>query len=109
MFKYDKSTNKIEMVEHDFGIELPIYIRFGKGENYEENKLRIRIYKNINTEAIIDKTYDGLKIPLIFTEEESLLLPVGKYYYDIDFIQRNDITMNILAKKQFIVTEKAGD
>lgn len=101
---------KIKMVEGDYGIVLPIIIT-AESELTQDDKFSIKIYKEINGEPLISKEYSDIKnntIEFKLTEEESLQLPVGQYYYDLDWYQDNSFLSNLLKMKKFIVEEKAG-
>ena len=109
MFKVDEEKKKIEMTEGDFGITLPIEIT--DTEISSTDKFVFKLFKEINKEAIVEKVFENITdntIELKLTEEESKKLEVGYYYYDIDWFQENTFLSNILAKKKFVVTEKAG-
>lgn len=102
----------IEMVEGDFGLVLPIIIESDSGTIFgSEDEFTIKIFKSINTEPIINKTYSNITnntIDFELTESESLLLPVGIYYYDLDWYENGVFMCNILAKENYVVLEKAG-
>lgn len=108
MFKEEENF-KIKMVEGDFGIVLPIKILNEQlGAN---DKFSIKIFKEINKEPIVTKEFSNIidnVIEFSLSKEESEKLPVGRYYYDLDWFQDNAFLGNILAKKQFQVEEKAG-
>ena len=103
---------RITMTEGDFGITLPIELIIEDKEtisNYDNFVLNI--YKTINSEPIVSKTYTDIQdntIEFSLTEQESLLLPVGKYYYDLDWYQNEVFMCNLVAKENFSVIEKAG-
>lgn len=111
MFLYDSKTYKISMIEHDWGIKLPIIFHIEGGSFSESDIIRISIYKEMNTEPIITKDFELLDNTIMFelNEEESELLPVGKYYYDIDLVNTGSYLNNLLPKKRFVVLEKAGE
>ena len=106
--EYDDDTT-IGMIEDDFGIVLPIEI---EGiEITTEDQFSIKIFKNINEEPIITKTYSNIfdnTINFELTKEESQLLKKGSYYYDLDWYQENKFLGNLIAKARFKVLEKAG-
>ena len=105
----DEDSWDIEMVEGDYGIALPIKI-----ENKTlglDDKFRIKIFKEVNKESIIVKEYSNTEnniIEFMLTKEESELLPVGKYVYDLDWFQEGAFLGNLLRKKKFEVKDKAG-
>lgn len=107
--KYDDDTT-IGMIEGDFGIVLPIEI---EGiEITTEDQFSIKIFKNINEEPIITKTYSNISdntINFELTKEESQLLKKGYYYYDLDWYQGNKFLGNLIANARFKVLEKAGE
>ena len=101
MFKIYR--NKIEMVEGDYGIFLPITIETDESDNLEiDDNFRISIYKTINGVSIIEKNYT-----LDDCKTETKKLGVGYYYYDLDWYRDGNFLNNIIAKEQFIVKEKA--
>lgn len=110
MFIIDKK--KIEMIEGDFGIDLPITIELEDEEVIGENdKFKVSIYKGINGELIVEKNYsvdDKNTFNLNLTEIESMKLKVGYYKYDLDWYCGNVFMNNIIAKENFVVKEKAG-
>lgn len=110
MFKIDKK--KIEMVEGDFGIDLPITIELENDEVIGENDMfKVSIYKGINGELIVEKSYsldEENTFNLNLNETESRKLKVGYYKYDLDWYCGNTFMNNIIAKENFVVKEKAG-
>ena len=111
MFEVNEGNKKIEMTEGDFGITLPIEINIEGTELSSTDKFVFKIFKEINKDAIIEKVFDNITdntLELKFTEAESKKLGVGYYYYDIDWFQEDIFLLNILAKKKFVVREKAG-
>lgn len=109
MFKINR--NKIEMVEGDYGIFLPITIETDESDNLEiDDNFRISIYKTINGVSIIEKNYtldDYNTFKFYLSETETKKLGVGYYYYDLDWYRDGNFLNNIIAKEQFIVKEKA--
>lgn len=106
--EYDDDTT-IGMIEGDFGIVLPMEI---EGiEITAEDQFSIKIFKNINEEPIIPKTYSNISdntINFELTKEESQLLKKGCYYYDLDWYQGNKFLGNLISNARFKVLEKAG-
>lgn len=108
MFK--TSGTKIQMVEGDFGVVLPISIILGDGETLTNNDtFSFKIYKATNDELLIEKTLTPTNNTINFelTEEESVLLPVGKYKYDLEWTSNNFLN-SIVANEKYVVIEKAG-
>ena len=108
---FEVEDTKISMTERDFGIVLPIELELNSEITSKDN-FSIKIFKKINEEPIIEKTYSNIienTINFQLTEEESKLLEVGSYYYDIDWYQENSFLNNIIAKAKFKVSEKAGE
>lgn len=110
MFIECDDETKIKMVEGDFGIVLPIEI---EGiEIAPEDIFSIKIFKDINEELIIEKTYDNVTnntINFELTKENSEKLKVGRYYYDLDWYQGEKFLGNLVAKSTYTVIEKAGE
>jgi len=108
---FTEKDGKITMVEKDYGITLPIEITIEGAEITAEDKFAINIFKEINGEALISKTYENIQnntIEFALTQEESNKLEVGSYFYDIDWFQENSFLGNLVKKKGFRVEEKAG-
>ena len=104
-----KEGNSIEMVEGDFGIVLPIKIENEKLNS--DDKFRINIFKDSNETPIVTKEYSNTEnntIEFMLTKEESALLEVGNYVYNLDWFQEDNFLGNVLAKKKFKVKDKAG-
>jgi hypothetical protein len=103
---------RITMTEGDFGITLPIEIETKKGETITENTdFIIKIFKKINTEPLISKTYSDIEnntIEFSLTQEESSRLPTGDYCYDLDWYQNGVFMCNLVRAEEFVVEEKAG-
>lgn len=103
---------RITMTEGDFGITLPIELETEDEETItSDDSFVLNIFKEINSEPLVSKTYSNIQnntIEFSLTEEESLLLPVGCYYYDLDWYQNNSFMCNLVPKESFRVVEKAG-
>lgn len=99
----------IKMIEGDYGIVLPIKI---ESQTLDVNdKFSVKIFKKVNEEPIIAKEYTNIEnntIEFKLEKEESEKLKVGRYFYDLDWFQDNNFLGNVIAKKSFIVKEKAG-
>lgn len=111
MFDVDEEKKRITMTEGDFGIVLPIEIDTDRTELTSNDKFVFKIFKEINSEAIIEKVFENITnntIELSFTREESEKLEIGDYYYDLDWFQEDVFLSNILRKKKFKVNDKAG-
>lgn len=106
--EYDDGTT-IGMVEGDFGIVLPIEI---EGIEISSNdQFAINIFEKVNENPILTKNYNNISnnaIEFKLTKEESKLLKVGSYYYDIDWFQGESFLINLTAKAKFKVLDKAG-
>lgn len=105
-------NNKIRMAEGDFGILLPFEIEIEDGEQLtNEDNFKISIFSKMNTEAIIEKTFnvdENNVFNFVLTESESKKLKVGYYMYDIDWYSGSRFLNNLIAKEDFEVYEKAG-
>lgn len=103
---------RITMTEGDFGITLPIELITEDEETItNDDEFVIKIFKKINTEPLITKTYSNIEndtIEFSMTEQESLLLSVGDYYYDLDWYQNGIFMCNLVRAEGFVVEEKAG-
>ena len=109
MFKGDEEKKRIEMTEGDFGTVLPINI--GGIELTGNDKFLLKIFKEKDEEAIIEKLFENIidnTLELKFTQEESKKLTVGNYYYDLDWFQEDTFLSNLLAGKTFKINDKAG-
>lgn len=109
MFDFNEERNRLEMIEGDFGIKLPIEI---EGITLDAiDSISLKVFKGVNENPIITKTFENISnntIELEFSKEETKLLSVGNYYYDIDWFQGEAFLGNIAAKKKLWVQEKAG-
>ena len=101
----------IEMVEGDWGEELPLEIET-ESEITSSDKFIIEIFKDIRSrETIITKKYSDIKentINFRLTQEDSEKLKVGTYFYNIDWYKENSFLSNVAHSKMFKVTDKAG-
>ena len=111
MWIEDKNNpTKMTMVEGDYGIVNPIEIETDETISSSEC-FEISIYKKINTNPLVIKTYSNIQnktINFSLTAAESALLPVGSYLYDINWYQGSSFLSCIAAKQKFMVVEKAG-
>ena len=109
MFDLNEEKNRLEMIEGDFGIKLPIEI---EGITVDKNdSISFKVFKEMNGTPIISKIFTNISnntVELEFSKEESKVLSVGNYYYDIDWFQGESFLGNIVAKQKFSVKEKAG-
>ena len=109
MFDLNEKMNRLEMIEGDFGIKLPIEI---EGITLDAtDSISLKVFKEVNATPIITKTFQNISnntIELEFSKEETKLLSVGNYYYDIDWFQGDEFLGNIVAKQKLCVKEKAG-
>ena len=82
----DDYSPTIRLIEGDYGITLPIELELENGESITNNdSFVINIYDKVDGKKIITKTFSNIQentLPFQLTEQESQLLPVGKYYYD---------------------------
>ena len=95
----------IQMVEGDYGLELPISI--GGVTFTERDSVTVKIAKGDN--VIIEKTYGNITnntVTLALSEEESALLPVGSYCYGLDWYQSGAFMCNIVQRNGFKVVDK---
>ena len=95
----------IQMVEGDFGLELPISI--GGVTFTARDSVKVKIAKGDN--VIIEKTYDNVTnntVTLMLSEAESALLPVGSYCYGLDWYQDGAFMCNIIQRNGFKVVDK---
>ena len=102
---------KIEMTEGDYGITLPITLVTDDELITSDDSFSIKIFSEINGEPLVSKSYTDIQdntIEFSLTEEETLLLPVGEYYYDLDWYQNGIFMDNLIAKEFYGVIEKAG-
>ena len=108
----DEERKTLEMVEGDFGLTLPIELEVEDDETItSEDSFSIKIYQGINGQAIIEKSYSDIQdntIDFELSKTESESLPVGTYYYDLDWYQGESFLGNIIARARFLVKEKAG-
>lgn len=111
MIKGDSQTLLIEMVEGDWGEELPLKIS-SDIEISENDEFVFNIFKSKESkEPIINKHYINITDKIIhfkLTKEETDKLKVGTYFYNIDWTQENVFLINIVNSKMFKVIDKVG-
>ena len=95
----------IQMVEGDYGLELPITV---SGITLAANdEIRVKIAKGDN--VLIEKTYGEISqntVTLMLTEAESALLPVGNYCYSLDWYQDGAFMCNVIQRNGLRVVDK---
>lgn len=103
----NKGSNKLSMVEGDYGLTLPLIIN---GITIDkDDKINFYIKKDRNGEKIIDQIYENIvdnTIGLTFSEEEAEKLQVGKYKYAIDWYKKDVFNGNLVKEKDFEVEDK---
>lgn len=103
----NKGSNKLSMVEGDYGLTLPLIIN---GITIDkDDKINFYIKKERNSEKIIDQTYENIidnTIDLTFSEQEAEKLQVGKYKYAIDWYKKGAFNGNLIKEKDFEVEDK---
>ena len=103
----------IKFVEGDWGIILPINLKTEDGETItNSDNFVIKIFEKINEEPLIEKTFSNIQnntIEFQLTEIDTEKLPVGNYFYDLDWYQDNNFLCNLIAKEKLVVIEKAGN
>ena len=95
----------VQMVEGDYGIELPITISGVTFSEHDSVKLKIARGETV----LIEKVFDNISnnaIALTLTESESELLPVGVYVYSLDWYQDDVFMCNIVQRNGFRVVDK---
>ncbi len=101
----------IEMVEGDWGEELPLEI-ISESDLTENDNFSIEIFKDVRSrEPIITKKYSNIQnntINFRLTEEDAKKLKVGTYFYNIDWYKENSFLSNVVRSKMFKVIDKAG-
>lgn len=101
---------RITMTEGDFGIILPIELETENEETItSEDSFVLNIFKEIDTDSLVSKNYTNIQnntIEFSLTEEESALLPVDKYYYDLDWYRNGEFMCNLVPEEIFLVTAK---
>lgn len=106
MWVVNKQT--LQMVEGDWGIELPISIDGVTLTASDEVLITIKTEKNGDT--VLTKNYDNISentIDFSLTEAETALLPVGSYVYSLDWYQDGAFMCNIIPSAAFKVVDKA--
>lgn len=101
----------IEMVEGDWGEELPLEIESESDLTKSDNFI-VEIFKDVRSrEPIITKKYSDIQnntINFRLTKEDTEKLKVGTYFYNIDWYKENSFLSNIVRSKMFKVIDKAG-
>ena len=105
MRMWKANFTNVTMTRDDYGVELPFRIKnvtFGIGD-----QLQMRISKNgtvileLTFSTIIDNT-----IYLVLTQEQSSMLPVGRYVYSLDWYKDGVFMDNLIQNARFIVEDK---
>lgn len=95
----------IQMVEGDFGIELPLSVN---GVTFtEHDELRIKIARG--EDVLIAKTFSSITdntVRLVLSEADSALLPIGAYQYSLDWYQDGVFMCNVIQRASFKVVDK---
>lgn len=100
--------HSIKMTEGDYGIKLPIVLSGATMTASDEVKLVIKAA--INGAPIVEKTFSNIEnntVDLMLSEAESALLPVGSYFYLLDWYNDGSFMCNIIPWATFKVEEKA--
>ncbi len=99
---------EMTMTEGDFGIELPITI---SGTTITaSDEIRFYIIDKPNGNVIIDKTFSNIAqntFTLELTAAVGALLPVGVYYYTLDWYQNGAFMCCVIERARFKVEDKA--
>ena len=103
MFKVDENTKIITMNEGDFGIILPITFN---GDVLDTDIINF-IIRDEDKKEIINKSFNPSEkiLNLQFTQEETKLLPKGRYFYGMKQFRDNILVNSVAVKKIFIVEE----
>ena len=105
---WEVNGNDIKMAEEDFGVRLPMTVH---GTTLSAGDEIAFVLKNrMNGNTILTKTFSSIQdntFNLVFTEEESELLKVGKYVYRLDWYQDGMFRCNIIPSAVFKVGDKA--
>lgn len=100
--------NEIQMIEGDYGLQLPVTI---SGTTLTaSDEILFTIKKKLNGETVLTKTFANIvdnTFNLEITEAESALLSVGNYVYSLDWYQSGAFMCNIIPCAGFKVGEKA--
>lgn len=101
-------VNNIQMVEGDWGIELPITVKgttIGSSET-----LKFTFKDKANGDVIMEKDFNPVSdntVNLVLSEQESALFPVGSYVYTLDWYSNGVFLCNIIPSASFKVVDKA--
>lgn len=102
------SRYDLQMVEGDFGIQLPITVNGTELSASDSLKLTIKSHRNGT--AIIEKDFTNISnntVDFVLTAADSTLLPVGVYVYSLDWYQNGLFMCNIIPMAMFKVVDKA--
>lgn len=99
-------ANDIYMTEGDFNVTLPMTVTGTTIASGDSLKVTI---KNGNTKLvevesnnISDNTFN-----FVLTEEQTNALPVGKYFYSLDWYRNGNFMCCLIEKARYEVTDKA--
>jgi len=108
MWDVNDKTEKLQMAEGDYGIELPVTVH---GTTLGENDTLLFTFKAaLNGATILTKEYGNPTdntVNLEFTEAESALFGVGDYVYSLDWYQSGSFMCNLIRCAVFVVVDKA--
>lgn len=105
---WNVSNTALTMVEGDFGLALPFTvdgITPGEGD-----ALQFVFKDEKNGRTLLTKTYDDISsgvVPLMFSESESELFPVGRYVYSLDWYHDGRFMCNLITSATLKVVDKA--
>lgn len=98
----------IQMVEGDFGIELPLSVN---GVTFtERDELRIKIARG--EDVLITKTFSSITdntVRLVLSEPDSALLPIGAYQYSLGGKRRDPNLRQIQQQQPVLLRGKPDD
>ena len=103
---WNVTGNNLQMVEGDYGVELPMTVSGPTFAAGDELKLTI---KN-GGDTLVEKTFSNISqntINFELTEEESALLTPGTYAYVLDWYDNGVFLCNIIPEAVFKVVDKA--
>ena len=95
----------IQMVDGDYGLELPIMINGVTLGGSDEIMLKIAR----GNDVLIEKTYGNIsdnKVNPVLSEAETALLPVGNYCWGLDWYRDGVFMCNVVARNGFKVVDK---
>ena len=98
----------VSFIEGEYGIALPITLSGVEIGALDSVKITVKTGKNGDT--ILEKVYTDIQngvVNFVFSEEESAMLPVGSYVYNLDWYLDGVFNGTVINGAKLKVVDKA--